>query len=320
VNPAIVRIGIWDTMELVSGVGNTTRAQLREMMRTFYEAPDVAKNDFIAALEPLFGRTRAEMIAVTEMTNAYSSATIETARHAPIDVMYEVSTVRDPDVCAICQEAEAGGPYPLDDTEHRPALHPRCRCDAVIVERPEEIPVERRQERVQMVGATKEQEKFWRDWADELPEWHFETLDRIEFIDHDRWLKYRPTRQYKKAAALASEIENTIWYRGAWGNDSNVVLHEIGHHALFSGERLVVRYSELDDFYAAGKKWLETHKWASLGSGNRHFVSRYAMINRGEFFAESYQAYIRMPISLQQTNPDIYKWLKEVIFDGKEFI
>jgi len=139
VNPFILELGIDGTMELVTKVAQSTRRQLRDMMRNFYAAPDVAKNDFMAALEPLFGRTRAEMIAVTEMTNAYSAATIETARvtgaELGLTLGYEVSTVNDADVCEVfCIPASLEGPYPLTDTEHRPALHPRCRCDAVIVE------------------------------------------------------------------------------------------------------------------------------------------------------------------------------------------
>lgn len=120
-------------------VVRSTRDQLREMMTRFYEAPDVAENDFVAALESLFGRDRAERIAITEMTNVYTASGIETAiaeaQRLGLDLGYEVYTVADDRVCEECEAAEAGGPYPFDDDEHKPAIHPTCRCNYGIVRR-----------------------------------------------------------------------------------------------------------------------------------------------------------------------------------------
>ena len=139
VNPLIAEMALRNAFELVRIDGPlsmvaTTRAQLRLLMARMYEMPDLSPEGFMAVLEHLFGRTRAEMIAVTEMTRAYADASLEAAKQAPIEVMYGVSTVRDLDVCAFCEEAELEGPYPLTDMDHKPPLHPRCRCDVVLVE------------------------------------------------------------------------------------------------------------------------------------------------------------------------------------------
>lgn len=138
VNPVIAELALRNTFDLVRIDGPmsfvaSTRAQLRRLMARMYAMPDLTPDGFMAALEHLFGRGRAEMIAVTEMTNIYADAGLETAkimgRELGLRMGYEVLTVGDPDVCGLCQEVAAGGPYPIEDEEHKPALHPRCRCD-----------------------------------------------------------------------------------------------------------------------------------------------------------------------------------------------
>jgi len=307
-------------MELVSGVGNTTRAQLREMMRTFYEAPDVAKNDFVTALEPLFGRSRAEMIAVTEMTNAYSAATIETAKQAPIPVMYEVSTVNDPLVCSICTEAEAGGPYPLDDTEHRPALHPRCRCDAVIVERPAEERVPSAAERIEFHGS-KEDKAFWLGEASKLPEEHIQTLRGVYAMDDKAWLsgKQIPMTAYQGKDAAGMRLNSRIiCYRGKWARDAHVVLHEMAHEAWTNvpGEAL----TKINVYWKRAASWNEANPGAWLAQKPSRFISRYSLVNGKEFFAEHYSAYVLQPRELQKMSKGLYNMYRDQIFNGLEFL
>lgn len=140
VNPAIMEAVSKASLESVKLEGPqswvaSTREQLRQAMTRFYAAPEVEENDFVAALEPIFGRKRAEGIAITEMTRIYSDASLETARHATAEAMYDVSTVNDERVCEECLAAEKNGPYELDDEEHKTPLHNRCRCDTVIVGR-----------------------------------------------------------------------------------------------------------------------------------------------------------------------------------------
>jgi len=139
VNPYVAESILRNAFDLVSidgpqSIVASTRAQLRRLMATLYTQPDLSGKGFVAALEHLFGRTRAEMIAVTEMTSAYADAGLEAARimgqELGLRMGYEVLTAEDADVCTtICIPAAEGGPYPIEDEEHKPALHPRCRCD-----------------------------------------------------------------------------------------------------------------------------------------------------------------------------------------------
>lgn len=138
VNPYVAESILRNAFDLVKidgpqSVVASTRAQLRRLMATLYGQPDLSGKGFVAALEHLFGRTRAEMIAVTEMTSAYAEAGLAAARimgqELGLRMGYDVLTAADEDVCTICLDAAAEGPYPMEDEEHKPALHPRCRCD-----------------------------------------------------------------------------------------------------------------------------------------------------------------------------------------------
>lgn len=139
VNPEVGQVVLKNAFRLVrvdgpESIVYATRDQLRRLMATLWTQPDLSSEGFLATLEHLFGRTRAEAIAITEMTSAYADAGLEAARvmggQLGLTMGYEVLTANDEDVCDECQEAADGGPWPLDDTEHKPALHPRCRCDA----------------------------------------------------------------------------------------------------------------------------------------------------------------------------------------------
>jgi hypothetical protein len=138
VNPEVAQVILRNAFRLV-GVDGTqsivyaTREQLRRLMATLWTQPDLSGEGFLAALEHLFGRTRAEAIAITEMTRAYADAALEAARvmgqQLGLRMGYNVLTANDQDVCEVCVEAAAGGPYPIEDVSHKPSLHPRCRCE-----------------------------------------------------------------------------------------------------------------------------------------------------------------------------------------------
>lgn len=138
VNPEISQMVLRNAFRLVrvdgpESIVYATRDQLRRLMATLWTQPDLSGEGFLSALEHLFGRTRAEAIAITEMTTAYADAGLEAARvmgrELGLTMGYEVLTANDQDVCEVCQEAAAEGPYPIDDLSHKPSLHPRCRCD-----------------------------------------------------------------------------------------------------------------------------------------------------------------------------------------------
>ncbi len=61
--------------------------------------------------------------------------------------------------------------------------------------------------------------------------------------------------------------------------------------------------------------------WTEL-SGSREAeqcVSNYARTDNFEDFAESYRAYVREPGALKQTSPEKYNFMRDTVFDGREY-
>ena len=79
-------------------------------------------------------RGRAQLIANTELNNAMSEASLQTYTRLGIAAK-SWSTVGDDDVSDDCQDNEAAGPIPMDETfpggVGRPPQHPGCRCTLV---------------------------------------------------------------------------------------------------------------------------------------------------------------------------------------------
>lgn len=86
-------------------------------------------------------RTRAEMLARTEVVRAHHLANIAEYREAGLDdlvVIAEFVATPDSRVCSICASL-AGKRYTLDEAESVIPVHPRCRC-AMVPYLPEEDP------------------------------------------------------------------------------------------------------------------------------------------------------------------------------------
>jgi hypothetical protein len=49
------------------------------------------------------------------------------------------------------------------------------------------------------------------------------------------------------------------------------------------------------------------------------FVSDYARTNEYEDFAETYRVYVYEPEVLRFYNPDKYEYMRQVVFDGREY-
>lgn len=126
--------------ELARGLTDTTRNLVREATATFVETPGMSKRDLTKLLVPAFGDARAEMIAVTEVTNAYSQATNyyqERLRGEGLDLTRVWHTAADDRVCLICGpldgQPEQDWPPELGDG---PPAHVRCRCSVGLSARP----------------------------------------------------------------------------------------------------------------------------------------------------------------------------------------
>lgn len=111
--------------DMVSGVTETSR---RALQREF--ADWIASGEPLPALvdklAPLFGPVRAEAIAVTEVTRVYHRSNVATWREFGVDA-WTYRTAVDEIVCSQCAPLH-GREFQLDDEEHAPPIHTRCRC------------------------------------------------------------------------------------------------------------------------------------------------------------------------------------------------
>jgi len=128
--------------ELIKGVTDTTQKIVRDAVTAFFEQP-MTRADLEKMISPAFGTMRAEMIAITEVTNAASEAEVAIGEElAGEGILMEAfwETRHDDLVCTICgplHGMKASGytgkrrPYWIhpDGTKiGPPAAHPRCRC------------------------------------------------------------------------------------------------------------------------------------------------------------------------------------------------
>jgi HK97 family phage portal protein len=120
------------TYDLVTRLTDTTRDTVRQAVERFVSTPGMAHDDLVALLEPAFGSVRAEMIATTEVTRAYSMATNEYQQmlsDAGIAMVKVWNTNNDDRVCPICGPLDG---QPEDnwpsDLEDGPPAHVNCRC------------------------------------------------------------------------------------------------------------------------------------------------------------------------------------------------
>lgn len=119
------------TFKLIKGIDANTRRIVQESMRNWALTGGTVA-DLRKMLESSFGKVRAELIAVTEVTRAFAKAHHETWVESGVVVAREWRTAEDLDVCPICrdelneEQAPLGEMFP-GDVEDPPA-HPRCRC------------------------------------------------------------------------------------------------------------------------------------------------------------------------------------------------
>ena len=121
---------------LVKGLEDTTRATLREEVSSWIGAGR-GIGDLEARLTPIFGPVRAEMIAVTETTRAYTEGTKKLWEASRVVKGRRWITNRDEIVClAICAPlhrrvlpwGESFGPL-VGQAFVDPPAHVRCRCN-----------------------------------------------------------------------------------------------------------------------------------------------------------------------------------------------
>lgn len=108
-----------------SGVTATSKTALREALGA-WQAGGGSVRDLTRALEPHFGRERADRIAVTETTAGITAGQRE-AWHAAGVTRYVWQTQEDERTCEECAPLD-GNEYDMGDGP-TPPLHPNCRCE-----------------------------------------------------------------------------------------------------------------------------------------------------------------------------------------------
>lgn len=123
------------TDKLLEELGTTTEKIAGDVVADWIAKPGATVGDLQAALEPAFGAVRANAIAVTETTRAFSSGQEEAYRAEGI-TEWTWQTNRDELVCPYCggvhgKTVKIGEPFGRDRKGNaitKPPFHPRCRC------------------------------------------------------------------------------------------------------------------------------------------------------------------------------------------------
>lgn len=126
-----------DLKTVVDATNARIRRQLSEVLREQITTgiiegrnPKAIARNIMRSIDAI-GKTRAEMIARTEVIRAHTQATLveyqQAAGDIEVAVQAEVSTAGF-DVCPICEALAAGGPYALAKAENMLPAHPNCRC------------------------------------------------------------------------------------------------------------------------------------------------------------------------------------------------
>ena len=124
------------SFELVRGVVDTTTGGVNDaLQRALQDAisrgvgEHLTRGEISDALMPLFGPTRAEMIAITEVTRASAqgeAGLVEELKGAGFDLIAVWNTSADDAVCPVCGEYD--GTEQGDGWDELPPAHPGCRC------------------------------------------------------------------------------------------------------------------------------------------------------------------------------------------------
>lgn len=127
VNERVLELSRTFTNDWWQGIEATTRRSMRAAIVAWQETGlgERGLPDLVDAIEPLFGRARAEVIAMTETTRLFDEGNRLAANSAGI-TQQEFMTGQDELVCPICAPYD-GQRFPTNEGP-RPPLHPRCRC------------------------------------------------------------------------------------------------------------------------------------------------------------------------------------------------
>lgn len=129
VNRAAERWARETALEIAKAITETSREHARSTIGDWIESGG-SLDDLTAALEPMFGATRAEMIAQTETTRAFQRGNVEAWIASGVVEGIKWQTAQDELTCEVCGPL-AGVTDSLDGDfggVGQPPAHVRCRC------------------------------------------------------------------------------------------------------------------------------------------------------------------------------------------------
>lgn len=124
VNKAVKKWASLYSGELVKGITETSQSLLQKKLADWIESGKPL-SDLIKDIEPMFNASRAEAIAVTEVTKAFAEGNVASWKASDVVDGKRWMTAQDELVCEICAPL-AGTESSLD--EDAPPAHVRCRC------------------------------------------------------------------------------------------------------------------------------------------------------------------------------------------------
>jgi SPP1 gp7 family putative phage head morphogenesis protein len=117
----------------------TSQERTAARIASWVEAGGTMK-DLLESISEVWNGPRADVAAATEVTDLYSAGNLAAWTESGAVEGYNFHTAEDPLVDQDCAEAAGNGPYDLDDDDHRPPLHPNCRCWVTpLVKAPEDL-------------------------------------------------------------------------------------------------------------------------------------------------------------------------------------
>lgn len=118
------------TYNLVGGITDTSRKFLQKELDEWIQSGQPL-DELIKQIEPMFGKNRAEMISVTEITRAFASGNLASWKTSGVVDGKKWMTAQDELVCPICEplaNTEAGLDGNFEGGLDSPPAHVRCRC------------------------------------------------------------------------------------------------------------------------------------------------------------------------------------------------
>lgn len=123
--------------ELIKDIAATTQKLVAQAISQFVLTPGMTIGDIEELLVRAFGPVRAEMIAVTETTRAYSQGTRilqDMLKRSGLDMVRIWKTGYDDKVCDLCRplEGKAEDDWPSERKPDGPPAHINCRCGTTL--------------------------------------------------------------------------------------------------------------------------------------------------------------------------------------------